>query len=293
MVTRFLPNYVDTPGPDERAKYASPALVTMIFTSSDQASDTSEVHALEQEYGFRFIELAGCFNWVSYTCYEEIFVIRKLCKFMALPGRRHFKAALHLLHHFRCHPPRPLIYYHKLVDAPVTRLLQSIPNLDADLMYVVFADSAHADCDKGRSTACDLQVFQGGLIDHISWVPNPIPLSTAESESNCYSAAIMRSRFAIKAILKILFDTPDMPYTVPILVDSTAAIAMNSSDNPSRKTRHIESRYWYGRQSVEQGLAKLYKVDGGSQQPADPGTKNQLHEETQFYRDLFEAKYYT
>ena len=160
---------------------------------------------------------------------------------------------------------------------------------DVDPTCVVFADSSHTDCDQGRSTACDLQCFQGGLIDHMSWVPNPIPLSSAESESNCYSAAIARLRYAFKAISAILHGDQEYPYTIPILVDSSAAIAMNTSDNPTRKTRHIEGRYWYGRQAVSKGLAALYKVPGDKYQPADPGTKNMGDYQTHYYRGLFEA----
>ena len=70
-------------------------------------------------------------------------------------------------------------------------MLKEIEGCMFDPFFLTFANSAHADCDQSQSTACDLQVFQGGLIDHISWVPNPVAQSTAEkSESNCYSAAI-------------------------------------------------------------------------------------------------------
>ena len=257
----------------------------------DCSKSKEEVEELENEYGFRYIEVAGALNWLAYTCYEEIFAIRKLCRFMSKPGRPHFQAALHLLHHFRCHPPKPLIYYRNVYNSPVARLLSEVPGFDDhfDPTYVVFADSAHADSDQGRSTACDLQVFQGGLIDHTSWIPNPIPLSTAESENNCYSAAVMRMRYIKKAICHIILGSPEAPLTVPILVDSTAAMAMNQSDNPTRRTRHVESRHWYGRTSTLQGHCAWVKVDGATQQPADPGTKIQSHKETRYYRYLFEA----
>ena len=177
-------------------------------------------------------------------------------------------------------------------DAPVTRMLSEVPGFeDFDPSFIVFADSAHADSDQQRSTACDLQVFQGGLIDHISWVPNPVPMSTAESENNCYSAAIMRMRFTKKAICHILFGKPSAPLTVPVLVDSTAAISMNESENPTRRTRHVDSRYWYGRVSIAEGHAVLVKVDGKTQQPADIGTKNMRDRESQYYRYLFESPY--
>ena len=118
--------------------------------------------------------------------------------------------------------------------------------MDFDLLYIIFVDSSHGDSDGGRLMAFDLHVLQGGLIDHMSWVPNVVPLSTTESENNCYSVAARRVRLITKAAFKILFDDPDFSYTVPICMDSQAAIQMNESDNPTRKTRHIESRYWYG-----------------------------------------------
>ena len=162
-----------------------------------------------------------------------------------------------------------------------------------DPSVMIFADSAHADNDQAKSTACDLLVFQGGLVDHTSWVPPVVALSTAESENNCYSAAIARMQFPLRAWKKIVFNQPDRPMTVSIMVDSEAAITMNESDNPTRRTRHIESRFWYGREAVLRRLVQFVKVHGGTQQPADPGTKSQTHEETRYYRGLFEAVSYT
>ena len=216
-----------------------------------------------------------------------------MCQFMGLPGRQHFQAANHLLHHIRCHPPRPLMFYKDVAKSPVVKMLKEVPAFEGhDHTYVVFADSSHADCDKRRSTASELHVFQGGLIDHVSWVPKPIPMSSAESENNCYSGAAMRSRFIKRAICHILYVSPDAPLTVPMCVDSEAAIAMNMREKPSKKTRHVESRYWYTRQCVEQAHIALIKVDGKTQQPADVGTKNLRDGESQYYRNLFEAPYY-
>ena len=293
MISRFLPAFATgEPSEQDAKKCASPAKTGVKFTRDDCSTSRTQVEELEQEYGFRYIELIGCFNWLSYTCYEELFVIRKLCKFMNLPGRAHFLAALHLLHHFRCHLPKPLIFYKDVAKAPIYRLYKDIPGLldKFDPFFVVFADSAHADNDQGRSTACDLQFVQGGLVDHTSWVPNPIPMSTAESENNCYSAAAMRALFTSKAIKSLFFQDPEAPYTIPICVDSTAAMAMNSSDNPTKKTRHIASRFWFGRQAKLQGLIDWVKVNGSNQQPADPGTKLFQARESQYYRYLVEGR---
>lgn len=78
---------------------------------------------------------------------------------MSLLGRPHFEATRHLLHHFKCHPPRTLIFYWELSKAPVTKMLKNVPGMDFDPLYIVFADSLHADSDEGRWTACDLHVL--------------------------------------------------------------------------------------------------------------------------------------
>ena len=83
------------------------------------------------------------------------------------------------------------------------------------------------------------------------------------------------------------------PYTIPICVDNSAAIMMNESENLSRKVRHVEARYWYGRVACQQGLVTFVKVIGKTQQPADIGTKNVPEVDARPHINMFEAPYYT
>ena len=70
-------------------------------------------------------------------------------------------------------------------------------------------------------------------------------------------------------------------------------VCLKFSLETSRRTRHVESRYWHAKSCVEAGHITFVKVDGKTQQPADLGTKNQTSEETAHHRSLFEAPYYT
>ena len=70
-------------------------------------------------------------------------------------------------------------------------------------------------------------------------------------------AALARVQFPLRAWKMIAHNEPERPMTVPIMVDSQAAIAMNESDNPTRRTRHIESHSWCGREAVLHGIAKF------------------------------------
>ena len=123
-------------------------------------------------------------------------------------------------------------------------------------------------------------------------------MSTAESENNCYSVAIMKGKY-ISRVLNFVRNGHDIRRpsrllsTIPICVDNNAAIVMNQSENITRRVRHVESRFWYGRQAVQSGEVKFIKVDGKTEQPADIGTKNMQEKDARKYLDLFEAPYYT
>ena len=64
--------------------------------------------------------------------------------------------------------------------------------------------------------------FQGGLIDASSFVAQPIPHSTAECAMAC--------TYARQGIASVLYDDPDRLWTVPMISDSQAAIAMNTQN---------------------------------------------------------------
>ena len=67
-------------------------------------------------------------------------------------------------------------------DAPVTDLLrQASIKTENQLMY--FSDSSWKDCpDTVRSTGAYIIFYQGGKIDHGTFVPGPVAQSSAESE---------------------------------------------------------------------------------------------------------------
>ena len=199
--------------------------------------------------------------------------------------------------------PKPLICHHDHLQSPAMKMLQNNPNCQ-DLLticegHMTFADSSHADAGEGRSTACQLQICQGGVISHASWVPEPVAMAQAESENNCHSAAIMKGK-CISSVLNFIRNGCDcqQPHrllsAIPICVDDNAAIIMNQSENIAQRVRHVESRFWHGRQATQAGKAKFIEVDGKTEQPTDIGAKNmQEKKDARKHLDLFEAPFCT
>jgi hypothetical protein len=121
---RYLPNAPAIPSKEDIIKYVSPLPYKFKWTSDDCSSTLEDIKDLEREYGFIMRAVVGSLNYLANTACEELYAIRKACKYMHSPGRPHFKAIVHLLHHLRCHPPKALKYYHNVYQSPLYELLK-------------------------------------------------------------------------------------------------------------------------------------------------------------------------
>jgi hypothetical protein len=88
MCARFLPNFsVDKPSQDDKKKYASPLPRAFIFTKVDCSEEYKQVLQWEKIFGFEYASLVGCLLWIMNTYSRLQFPIRKLAKFVRLPGK--------------------------------------------------------------------------------------------------------------------------------------------------------------------------------------------------------------
>ena len=129
IVQRYIPTAVTgAPSEEDMQRFSSPLPPDFKFSKNNQLPTEGyekTLKELETEFGFRMIKVAGSLNYLSHTAAESLFAIRKLCRFTHHPGRPHFKAALHLLHHVRCYPPKALKFYCSLDYLPLMRDLTS------------------------------------------------------------------------------------------------------------------------------------------------------------------------
>ena len=274
VVKRYIPNASLIPTAEDVLKYASPLPTDMIFTKTDRSPSPQAVKDLELTYGFRPIEAVASLNFLSNTAFEETYAIRKLCAHMQLPGEKHFKALLHLLHHIRCHPPNALCFYVDPTKSPLASLLHKANLSHLDPFFLMITDSSWGDCDDGRSTGCYAALFQGGLVDHSSFVPTPITLSSAEAEINAMTVGTMSASFLRQVIMDVLYNDSSKPFSVPMLTDSQSGIFITQNERDTKRTRHIERRWLYVRQERQCGHIVLYFLPGDEFNVADLGTKN-------------------
>ena len=262
VVGRYLPTASPTPSPTDLRKFASPLPTNMVWTKANSSKTKTDVVDLETEYGFRFIEAVGSLNFLSNTAYEELFAIRKACKHMHLPGRLHFQALLHLMHHLRCYSPQALTYYRDVTKSPLATMLQEAGHAAVDPSFVWFCDSSFADCDDSRSTGCHVGLLQGGLINFSSFVPNLIAASSCESETNTMTVAVMASRQSVMIYCDLLYGDQERPFTVHMFTNSSSGIAATRNQRVTSMSCHIARRWYCVRQARQAGHIQLLHIDG-------------------------------
>ena len=111
-----------------------------------------------------------------------------------------------------------------------------------------------------------------------SFVPQPIPQSAAESKAMGIGTGALACAYTQKAVSDLLFNNPNKPWTVPFLLDSQAAIAMNNSEQPTKRNKHIDKRYFFGRQEKVAGNVEYIYINAHYCLP-DIATKNLSYEE--------------
>ena len=110
-------------------------------------------------------------------------------------------------------------------------------------------------------------------MDASSFVPGPIAMSSAEAETNANTVGIMNLSMIRQAYCDVVFGSAETKYTVPVLIDNTAALLMSQNEKDSKRTRHMERRWLFNRHETRVGNVKGFHCPAQFQL-ADPATKN-------------------
>jgi len=274
MIARFLPNAeIVKPSDADCSKYLAPLPSGFVFTKEDRSVDIEAQNKLIAEFGFEYPSAVGCCIWLLNGYPRLQFAVRKLARFMQLPGRKHYQALIHLLHHVRCHHKTGTKFYSDFARSPIHEMLRK-NNITFEGALFLMTDSSWQDCvDTGRSTGGYLIFYQGGVIDASSNMPDPIAMSSAESEYNQACVGAMAVSHVRQLMLEARGLDPDTKYAVPLLIDNTAAIAIGSNFRDTQHTRHILRRFHYVRWQKSAGFLFFIYVNTDLM-VCDPMTKN-------------------
>jgi hypothetical protein len=124
----------------------------------------------------------------------------------------------------------------------------------ASMTPAVYVDADWAgDVETRKSTSGFVAMMSGGAIAWGARQQEVVALSSAESEyiSMCNGA---RETVWLRRLLKGLGVVPDMEKPTMMLVDNQAAMALAQTASVNRRNKHIDVRFHYIRQAIEDGV---------------------------------------
>nr|GEU63913.1 retrovirus-related Pol polyprotein from transposon TNT 1-94 [Tanacetum cinerariifolium] len=130
--------------------------------------------------------------------------------------------------------------------------------MDSSIALTTFANADHAGCqDTRRSTSGSLQFLRDRLISWSSKRQNSVAISSTEVEyialSGCYAQILwMRSQ---------LTDYGLRFNKIPMYCDNKSAIALCCNNVQHSGSKHIDIRYHFIKEHVENGVIELYFVN--------------------------------
>ena len=140
----------------------------------------------------------------------------------------------------------------------------------SSLDVVAYVDSDWAGCVQTRKSTSGVSVFFNGcLIASQSRTQQTIATSSGEAE--LYSIGLGTSECLFLKPLLIEMNITSR-VNIRVFTDSSAGKSMSTRFGASKKTRHVELRFLFMQELVQQGILQVKKVAGTSN-PADVLTK--------------------
>jgi hypothetical protein len=190
--------------------------------------------------------------------------VNVVSKFAQTPGQAHWVAVKRILRYIKGTVNRPLVFRSK----------GALVNNNKELNVSVFTDADWAgDVDDRRSTSGHVVRIGSSSVIWSTKKQKTVSLSSAEAEYMALASAAQEVKW-VHQFLHEMFDASRLPLVVnmSVYVDNQAAILISKNDVYHDRTKHIDIRYHYVRESVKSGLFKVEWVPT-DQQLADGLTK--------------------
>ena len=243
------------------------------LTRADEASTEKQRREMQQR---PYMELVGSLLYASISTRPDIaHAVAMLCRSMSNPGPAHWLAAKRVLRHLKATKTKGIRFAPKGHESEQQQetsenALSALTHLSS-VPVEAYCDADWAgDVDDRRSTTGVILLLHGSAIAWVSKKQATVALSTAEAEYMAMSVALQEVKWLLQ-LLEELGVVVAMP--VPMFSDNQAAISLSSASAvPHARTKHIDLRHHFVRESVRAGQLAIRWI-AGSDQMADVMTK--------------------
>ena len=232
----------------------------------------SELTSIEKEFGFTYKQGIGELLYAMVTCRPDIsYPLIKLSQYSTKPARIHFEALRTMYQYLKDTKEEGIHYWRKeprmdCPDAPVPTPLTDYVNYTPDKckntsqpdVYNVHVDASYSsDITHRTSVTGIIGQLAGGTISYKTKFQDTIALSSTEAE---FIAACDAGKNCL--YIRSILDDLDIPQEHATLVyeDNKAAIGMANAGRPTKRTKHVDTRYFALQSWVEQDLILLKSI---------------------------------
>lgn len=197
-------------------------------------------------------ELVGELGWIAQCTRADVkFVVGVLARFVTNPGKKHWEAAKYLLRYLAGTREYGLLFAAN--GDELTR--DADGNLCMMKPIEIYCDADYAgDPDKFRSTTGFAAFACGGLFDWGSHIQQSTARSSAEAELMSLCDGVQEGE-CTSHTLKDAGIRVIKPHK--LWEDNQAAIAVSKDVRSSKRTKHMEVRYFYTRDVIKSGRAMI------------------------------------
>ena len=247
--------------------------------------EPNELPAIEKEFGFTYKQAIGELIYALVTCRPDIsYPLIKLSQYSTKPARIHFEAVRGIYQYLKDTKHEGIHYWRpqKRNDCPfishptpLTDYTNYTPHeskttTKADVYDMQVDASYSGDVTHRKSVTGMIGRLAGGTITYKTKFQDIVALSSTEAE---FIAACDAGKTClyIRSILEDL-GIPQDQATI-LYEDNKGAIAMANAGRPTKRTKHVDTRYFALQSWVEEDLLLLKSIPT-SDNSSDAMTKN-------------------
>lgn len=222
-------------------------------------------------------EMIGSLIYIMISTRPDLsYIVTKLSQYMSKPNSNHMIVAKHVLRYLKSTINQTLIFRKS--------------NESLKLMGFCDADWGNSELDRRSITGYGFQLSVNGPL--ISWKARKQPtvaLSTCEAEYMALAAATQEGKYLLALFSDMSKNiNPPKPYELSHFIlycDNQGAIALSNNPVQHQRSKHIDVRYHFIREAIQNGKVQLFYVPS-EENIADVFTKPVTRHKNEKFRPL-------
>jgi hypothetical protein len=202
----------------------------------------------------------GCLSWICEACRPDISFARTyLAQFMDNPTMQHWDAAKHVVRYLKGTRDHGIVY-----------------RKDVEVGLNIYADADWAgNAEDRKSISGIITLVNGAPLSWESRKQRTVAISTMEAEYNaatCATQDIIWMRRLFKGFSQGFDLGSYISNPTPFYLDNQSAIVFIKNDTSFNRTKHIDTKFKFVRNTMDNKIITIYHVSG-TENPADILTK--------------------